>query len=58
MVATVTSGIEQGLTDAGAALEAAATFITGTPILMGVFSCALLVAGFKVFKRAKNSVKA
>ena len=53
----VNNQIEQGVTDAVYLLGKAWDVVSGNPIMLAIFSCALLVAGFKVFKRAKNSVK-
>lgn len=53
----VTNSIEQGVTDAVYLLGKAWNIISENPMMLAIFSCALLVAGFKVFKRAKNSVK-
>lgn len=53
----VNNDIEQGVTDAVYLLGKAWDVVSGNPIMLAIFSCALLVAGFKVFKRAKNSVK-
>lgn len=35
----------------------AVTVITDNTILFAIFGTSLLIAGFKVFKRAKNAVK-
>lgn len=56
MLAT-TSSLSGVLDDAEDVLASAVGVITGNTILFAIFGCSLLIAGFKVFKRAKNSVK-
>lgn len=57
MLATTGGTVASGLTDATTILSSAVGVITDNAILFAIFGCSLLVAGFKVFKRAKNSVK-
>lgn len=57
MIAEQTNNISGALNNAGAALSEAVSVITTNPILFALFGCSLLIAGFKVFKRAKNAAK-
>lgn len=57
MLATTGSNIGNVLDDAEAVLASAVGVITENTILFAIFGCSLLIAGFKVFKRAKNAVK-
>lgn len=52
-----TTDVSGALTDAGSALTSAIGVITNNGILFALFGCSLLIAGFKVFKRAKNAAK-
>lgn len=60
MLATVANPDSEVVSALGNALKVATdaiSVITDSKILMAMFACSLLVAGFKVFKRAKNAVK-
>lgn len=57
LATTGSSNIGDVLDDAEAVLSSAVQVITGNTILFAIFGCSLLIAGFKVFKRAKNAVK-
>lgn len=52
-----TSQLANVLDDAEAILASAVGIITDNTILFAIFGTSLLIAGFKVFKRAKNAVK-
>lgn len=56
MLAT-TNQLGNVLDDAESVLASAVGVITDNTILFAIFGCSLLIAGFKVFKRAKNAVK-
>lgn len=57
MIATTTGTVASGLSDATQILASAVGVITDNAILFAIFGTSLLIAGFKVFKRAKNAVK-
>lgn len=51
------SDLGLGLAAAEQILSSAVTVITNNAILFAIFGSSLLIAGFKVFKRAKSAVK-
>lgn len=57
MLATTTGTVADGLSSATQILGSAVGVITDNAILFAIFGTSLLIAGFKVFKRAKNAVK-
>ena len=51
------AGVTSALTTVMEVLTSATTFIGGNPVLMVIFTGSLVGMGFKLFKKAKKSVK-
>lgn len=51
------AGVTSGLTTVMEVLGQCVTFIGGNPVLMVIFTGSLVGMGFKLFKKAKRSVK-
>lgn len=51
------AGIESALTNVWGVVESCITFITGNAALMALFVAGLVPIGFKIFRKAKKSVK-
>ena len=51
------AGVTSGLTTVMEVLGECVTFIGGNPVLMVIFTGSLVGMGFKLFKKAKRSVK-
>lgn len=51
------AGVTSALTTVMEVLGECVTFIGGNPVLMVIFTASLVGMGFKLFKKAKRSVK-